>query len=131
MEASISQGLLNGNKINCMAFGCNATITEEFMMSFVSDKFNEMFLKTKIDLFVANNHRLRWCVTPNCEGCIKKLCDENLYYVHCDCDAEFCFHCGEEPHFPGLYFYKILSLTLINIIIHLFVTIIIVICLIV
>nr|CAG4717904.1 unnamed protein product [Naegleria fowleri] len=101
VEASISQGLLNGNKINCMAFGCNATITEEFMMSFVSDKFNEMFLKTKIDLFVANNHRLRWCVTPNCEGCIKKLCDENLYYVHCDCDAEFCFHCGEEPHFPA------------------------------
>ncbi|KAG2387117.1 hypothetical protein C9374_002152 [Naegleria lovaniensis] len=101
IESSISQGLLNGSKINCMAFGCNATITEEFMMSFVSEKFNEMFLKTKIDLFVANNHRLRWCVTPHCGYCIKKLCDETLYYVHCNCDAEFCFHCGEEPHFPA------------------------------
>ena len=97
---------LNDLNVKCMDYGCKCYLTESFMLSFFNrndDKaLFERFYKTKVDSYVGSNFRLKWCPNPKCVPlCIKKLCDENLYYVQCKCGEECCFHCDQEPHFPS------------------------------
>ena len=101
ITSQINQG--NSHYIHCMSFGCKAILGEEFLMPFIEQQNATIlhFTKSKLDMYVAQHYRLKWCPNPHCGSCIKKLCDEDLHYVKCVCGSEFCFQCVQEPHFPA------------------------------
>ncbi|EFC47485.1 predicted protein [Naegleria gruberi] len=101
IESSILQN--NGTSIEsikCPSYECNCLLLDEFILSFITSKYEHFLLKSKINSFMTNSHRMKWC-SNNCKFAIKKECDENLYYCKCKCDREFCFHCDQDPHYPA------------------------------
>ena len=100
----VTESAFNNLNVKCMAYGCKSILTESYMLSFLDKNIDaeliNRFYKTKVDSYVADHFRLKWCPNPKCGHVIKKLCDENLFYVLCKCGEECCFHCDNEPHFP-------------------------------
>lgn len=91
--------------ISCPAYGCEICVTDEMVMSLITDKkVRRKYLHLISNTFVECNSLLRWCPAPNCLNVIKVQFSD-ARPVKCTCGKEFCFKCGESWHDPVLCVY--------------------------
>ncbi|XP_074316181.1 putative E3 ubiquitin-protein ligase ARI10 [Silene latifolia] len=89
-------------RLKCPEPKCPAAVDRDMVTELASKEATSKYLAYLIRSYVEfKKKNTKWCPAPGCNNAVEfELGSSDVYDVVCECEHEFCFNCGEEPHRP-------------------------------
>lgn len=90
-----------GDSIECVQPECHFTVSDDMILSLISDdRTRNRYKRIITKNFVAFNRLMRWCPSPDCSNAVKIEMSKPIE-IQCECGYSYCFSCTIEYHEPA------------------------------